>query len=101
MTELEEVKFEKNIFGGECLGKISDGRTVFTPFVLAGEIAKVRPYFNKKGYVKAELDSITLKSSARIDPPCKNFGICGGCHYQITDYSSQLRIQTVQLLKIN
>ena len=93
MTELEEVKFEKNIFGGECIGKISDGRTVFTPFVLAGEIAKVRPYFNKKGYVKAELDSIILKSSTRIDPPCKNFGICGGCHYQNTDYSNQLRIK--------
>jgi 23S rRNA (uracil1939-C5)-methyltransferase len=93
MSELEEVKFEKYIFGGECLGKISDGRTVFTPFVLAGEIAKVRPYFTKKGYVKAELDSITLKSSARIDPPCKNFSICGGCHYQNTDYLSQLRIK--------
>lgn len=93
MIELEEVKFEKYIFGGECLGKISDGRTVFTPFVLAGEIAKVRPYFTKKGYVKAELDSITLKSPARIDPPCKYFGICGGCHYQNTDYSSQLKIK--------
>jgi len=93
MTVLEDVKFEKYIFGGESLGKISDGRTVFTPFVLAGEIAKVRPYFTKKGYVKAELDSIILKSSTRIDPPCKNFGICGGCHYQNTDYANQLRIK--------
>lgn len=93
MPEIEEVKFEKYIFGGDCLGRISDGRTVFTPFVLAGETAKVRPYFNKKGYVKADLDSIIQESSDRTPPACKNFGICGGCHYQNTYYSNQLKIK--------
>lgn len=89
-----EVHFDKQIFGGECKGVMPDGRTVFTPFVLSGEIAKVSPFFEKKGYVKAELDSLLKESSDRVVPVCEYFAICGGCHYQNTDYQNQLKIKT-------
>jgi len=93
MSDLEEVKFEKYIYGGDCLGRMSDGRTIFTSFVLKDEVAKVRPFFRKKGYVKADLELVVQRSSERIDPICKYFGKCGGCHYQNTNYQNQLMIK--------
>ena len=94
MNNPVEILFNKQIFGGECKGVMPDGRTVFTPLVLSGEIAKVIPYFEKKGYVKAEIDSLINKSSDRIVPVCEYFAICGGCHYQNTNYQNQLKIKT-------
>ena len=29
-------------------------------------------------------------STARVAPPCPHFGVCGGCHYQHSDYTAQL-----------
>jgi 23S rRNA (uracil1939-C5)-methyltransferase len=93
MKESVEVHFEKPVYGGECKGSMPDGRTVFTPFVLSGETAEVTPYFERKGYVKAELNSLIAESPARIKPRCQHFGVCGGCHYQITAYPNQLEIK--------
>jgi 23S rRNA (uracil1939-C5)-methyltransferase len=82
-------------YGGEALGRISgDGapdRVVFVPFALAGERVRVRIVEQKRGFARAELVELLEASPERIQPRCKHFGVCGGCHYQHMPYELQLK----------
>jgi 23S rRNA (uracil1939-C5)-methyltransferase len=58
--------------------------------VLPGEEALVRITESKPGYATAEAEEIVRVATERIAPVCPHFGACGGCHYQHTDYATQL-----------
>ena len=81
-------------YGGEALGRLPDGRAVFVPFALPGEIARVRLTEDRKGFARAELVEILASSPDRITPRCRHFGVCGGCHYQHLPYEAQLKAKT-------
>lgn len=87
------INFEKHTYGGDSIGHTSDGRAIFAPYVLPNETAIVKPYFEKKKFIKASLVSIEKKANNRIDPVCPYFGICGGCHYQNLNYANQLQVK--------
>ena len=57
---------------------------------LPGEQARVRITQSKPGYATAEAEEIVRAAPERIAPACPHFGACGGCHYQHTDYATQL-----------
>lgn len=82
----EAVKVDKWVYGGESMARI-EGRVVFVPFTLPGEIAKVKL---KEGDMHAELEGIAQPAPERIVPPCSLFTRCGGCHYQHAPYEFQL-----------
>ena len=96
--DLLTVELEKLVYGGDALGRLSDGRAVFVPFGLPGEKVKVRFIEEKRGHVRAELVELLQPSPQRIVPKCKHFGICGGCHYQHLSYPAQLQVKTEILL---
>jgi 23S rRNA (uracil1939-C5)-methyltransferase len=83
------VEIEKPIYGGAFLARI-DGNAVFVPLTLPGEQARVRITQSKSGYATAEAEEIVRAAPERVAPACPHFGACGGCHYQHTDYKSQL-----------
>ncbi len=87
------IEFEKFTYGGESMGHMPDGRTIFCPFVLPQETAFVDTVFEKKRYVRAELVSIDQTSPERVTPRCKHFGECGGCHYQHMTYNQQTEVK--------
>lgn len=87
------VKFETYTYGGEVMGRLEDGRAVFTPFVLAGEEARIRPVFEKKRFMKGKKIALLSSSDQRISPKCIHFEVCGGCHYQHISYGDQLKIK--------
>ena len=60
------------------------------PLTLPGEQARVRITQSKPGYATAEAEEILRAAPERIAPACPHFGVCGGCHYQHTDYATQL-----------
>jgi 23S rRNA (uracil1939-C5)-methyltransferase len=60
---------------------------------LPGEQVQVRITQDKRGYSTAEPEQIVTPASNRIPPQCRHFGVCGGCHYQHTDYTSQLQFK--------
>jgi 23S rRNA (uracil1939-C5)-methyltransferase len=74
------VKIEKPIYGGEFLARLPDHRPVFVPFVLPEEIVDIQVTQNKKGYARASLIRVVENSKKRLNPPCKYFSECGGCH---------------------
>ncbi len=84
-----EVKIEKLVYGGEGLGH-HDGQTVFVPFVLPDEVVTIRAVDKRKKFVRGRVEQLLTPSPQRASPPCRHFGICGGCHYQHIPYDAQL-----------
>jgi 23S rRNA (uracil1939-C5)-methyltransferase len=91
--ETHVVSFEKLVFGGDCLGRLADGRAVFVPFVLPGETAEIEIIESKERFARGLLIKLLEESPDRIEAPCPYFGICGGCHYQHLAYSKQLNLK--------
>lgn len=93
MAEIIEIEMEKMVSGGDCLGRLPDGRAVFVPFVLPGEVVQVELVDEKKRYAHAKPIAVTKTSPERISPRCIHFGECGGCQYQHLTYEKQLTLK--------
>ena len=89
-----DLLLEKYAYGGDAMGRLSDGRAVFVPFGLAGEKVLVRLTEDKKNFARGEIVEILESSKDRIQARCKHFMECGGCHYQHLSYEKQLEIKT-------
>ncbi len=87
------LTIEKMIYGGDGLARNPEGKTVFVPFVLPGEQVDVTVLEEKTGFARATLNQLLQPSEKRIDPGCVYFGQCGGCHYQQTEYPTQLEFK--------
>ena len=88
--EKQQVRIEKLVYGGEGLGRLGDGRSVFVPFVLPGELVMVEITEEKQRYARGKAVRWLEISERRIAPPCPYFGDCGGCHYQHLPYGDQI-----------
>lgn len=95
MKEIE-LKIEKMAYGGLGMGRIN-GKIVFVPYVLPGEIVKVEIVHEKKDYAHAILREIKEAAPLRKNPFCPHFSKCGGCHYQHFPYGEQLRLKEEML----
>ncbi len=73
----------------ETVGTV-DGLTVFVPQMIVGERAEVRLNYVKKGVGYGKAEKIVAPSPKRVQPPCKNFGKCGGCSLMHMNYAEQL-----------
>ncbi len=85
---IRQVKIESMAFRGKGVGRI-DGKAVFVPFTLIGEVVAVEIIQDKKNYFLGQLREVLLPSPHRIHPPCPYFATCGGCQWQHIDPSIQ------------
>jgi 23S rRNA (uracil1939-C5)-methyltransferase len=91
-----KITIEKLIYGGEGLARVPAegderrGKTVFVPYVCAGEVVEVSPVEERKGFVRASLVQVLEAAPERVAPECPHFGRCGGCQYQHISYPAQL-----------
>lgn len=92
--DLYEVTLTTWAYGGEALGRLPDGRAVFVPYAVPGEVARVRLTEVKPRYARGEVVSLLEPSPDRVAPRCPHFGRCGGCHYQHLSYAAQLTAKT-------
>ncbi len=86
------LQIEKCIYGGAGLARV-DGKAIFVPFTLPGEVVEAHIVEDKHSYANAELDAILEPSTKRVTPPCEYFGQCGGCQYQHADYTQQIDLK--------
>lgn len=93
MSKIEELTLDNAAFGGESIGRLSDGRAVFVPFSIPGETIRIRITQDKKRYARGKLLEVLEPSPFRVAPRCRHFGVCGGCHYQHMAYEEQLVIK--------
>lgn len=89
-----EIKTENWAYGGEVMGRLPDGRAVFVPFSIPGELVRIELIEEKRGFARANLLEVLEPAPERIQPRCKHFRACGGCHYQHLPYALQLQAKT-------
>lgn len=76
-------------YGGEAVGRYA-GKAVFVPYGIPGETVRVQVVSDKDRFARANLLDVLTPSPYRVAPPCPQFGLCGGCHWQHVDYRAQL-----------
>ncbi len=91
MTGTFDVRIERLAYGGDAIGRLPDGRVVFVPYVIPGELVKLRVVEDKPQRATAELVEVLEPSSDRVVSRCAHFSTCGGCHYQQMNYPAQLK----------
>jgi len=97
MDETFEVRLGNLVYGGDAIGRLPDGRAVFVPFAIPGEMVRLRLIEEKARFVRAELVEVLEPSPMRISARCCHFSMCGGCHYQHLSYSDQLNAKSAIL----
>lgn len=60
------VYIAKNVYGGDGLGRLGDGRVVFVPGAFAGENVRAEIVDEKRSFVKARLVEVVEPSAARL-----------------------------------
>jgi 23S rRNA (uracil1939-C5)-methyltransferase len=86
-----DVLIEGLAHGGDGVGKLPDGRTVFVSASCPGDLISVEVFAEKKSYAKARIAEILEPSPDRVAPPCPYFGVCGGCSWQHVSQDAQAR----------
>lgn len=94
MPDTFDINVDRFTYGGEVLGRLPDGRAVFVPFALPGEVVRVSLLEEKARYARAQLLEVLEPSGQRTTPRCVHYLECGGCHYQHMNYERQLEAKT-------
>jgi 23S rRNA (uracil1939-C5)-methyltransferase len=91
-----DLEIEDVAFGGKGVAR-EQGKAVFVPYTIEGEIVSAEIVREKKQFAEAELVEVKQSSPDRVEPQCPYFGRCGGCAYQHISYEHQLAIKWRQV----
>jgi len=91
-----DLKIEDVAFGGKGVAR-EQGKAVFVPYTVEGELVSAEIVREKKQFAGAELVEVKESSPHRVEPQCHYFGRCGGCAYQHVSYEHQLAIKWRQV----
>ncbi|MEM5564923.1 23S rRNA (uracil(1939)-C(5))-methyltransferase RlmD [Psychroserpens sp. AS72] len=75
---------------GKTIGKAPDGRVIFLPNAVPGDVVDVQTFKKRKSYFEGKAIKFHTLSDKRTTPQCEHFGVCGGCKWQDMDYKYQL-----------
>ncbi|MBB1150711.1 MULTISPECIES: 23S rRNA (uracil(1939)-C(5))-methyltransferase RlmD [unclassified Myroides] len=75
---------------GVSVAKAPDGKVIFIPNVVPGDIVDIQTVKKRKAYYEGIAIKIHHFSKNRIEPVCQHFGACGGCKWQNMSYEQQL-----------
>lgn len=87
------LKIEKNVYGGEGLGRLGDGRVCFVAGAFAGETVKAEIVEQKKRFVRARLVEIVAASPDRAESGL----VVPGMVYAPVSYEAEIRMKREQL----
>ena len=91
---ISTIHIAKNVYGGDGLGRLGDGRVVFVPGAFAGESVRSEIVEEKKKFVRARLVEVVEPSADRIQP---DGVILPGMTYAALDYAAEMRTKEAQL----
>ena len=91
------VFIAKNVYGGDGLGRLGDGRVVFVPGAWAGEQVKAEIVEEKKHFVKARLVEVVEASPDRLSPDGSRSEVVPGMVYAGLKYEAELAAKEGQL----
>jgi 23S rRNA (uracil1939-C5)-methyltransferase len=88
-----ELRLTGQAYLGRAFGRDDQGRMVFVPFAQAGERVRVQLVETHKRWALGRLQEVLDPASERVEPRCRHFADCGGCHYQHLPYAEQCRVK--------
>jgi len=75
---------------GKGVAKAPDGRVIFVPYAVPGDVIAVQVLKKRKAYFEGKVATLYKPSDKRAEPLCDHFGVCGGCKWQNMAYEHQL-----------
>ena len=84
-----ELSIESLAYGGNGVAR-HDGFVVFVRGGLPGDRVRAQVTKTKRGFAEAIAQVVLEPSPARVDAPCRHFGVCGGCRFQDLAYEAQV-----------
>ena len=93
---LVDLRIEDVAFGGKGVAR-EQGKAVFVPYTIEGELVSAEIMREKKQFAEADLIEVKQLSPDRVELECPYFGRCGGCAYQHINYEHQLAIKWRQV----
>jgi 23S rRNA (uracil1939-C5)-methyltransferase len=84
-----ELRVDSLAYGGSGVAR-HDGFVVFVRGGVPGDDVRARVTKVKRGFAEGVVTELLERSPARVDPPCRHFGVCGGCRFQDLAYEAQI-----------
>jgi 23S rRNA (uracil1939-C5)-methyltransferase len=88
-----KLRIEKAIYGGDGLARVPEGKTVFVPGTLPGELVEATIAADKRSFATGALGAVLEPSAERVVPGCAYVPRCGGCQYQHASPALQLQMK--------
>ncbi|MEO8279084.1 MAG: 23S rRNA (uracil(1939)-C(5))-methyltransferase RlmD [Ideonella sp.] len=91
MTDSQEwLQVESLDLDAQGVAHNAEGKVVFIEGALPGEEVRVQVHRRKNQWEQATLLATRRESSQRVRPPCRHFGVCGGCKMQHLHVAAQV-----------
>lgn len=94
-----QVHIDRMDHFGNGIGNIN-GKIIFVKGALFGETVDLIITKDKKSFMEGTINTIIYKSSKRVEPFCKYFGVCGGCSLCHLNYESTLEYKKERVKNI-
>ena len=94
-----QVHIDRMDHFGNGIGNIN-GKIIFVKGALPGETVDVTITKYKKSFMEGTINTIIYKSSKRVEPFCKYFGVCGGCSLCHLNYENTLEYKKERVKNI-
>ena len=94
-----QVHIDRMDHFGNGIGNIN-GKIIFVKGALTGETVDVTITKDKKSFMEGTINTIIYKSSKRVEPFCKYFGVCGGCSLCHLNYENTLKYKKERVKNI-
>ena len=94
-----QVHIDRMDHFGNGIGNIN-GKIIFVKGALPGETVDVTITKDKKSFMEGTINTIIYKSSKRVEPFCKYFGVCGGCSLCHLTYENTLEYKKERVKNI-
>ena len=87
----ESVRILRIAAGGDGVGRLADGRTLFVPRTAPGDLIETADLRLHARFARARIGRIIEAGPERIEPRCAHYrdDACGGCQLQHMDSASQ------------
>lgn len=92
-ARLLTVRIETIGAGGDGVAR-DEGSVIYVPFSVPGDLVTIEARGERSTVVE-----ILERGPARAEPPCRHFGVCGGCAFQHLTRAEEARWKMAQVTK--
>jgi 23S rRNA (uracil1939-C5)-methyltransferase len=92
-SEKLTLKIEKPAYGNLFIARHEGKVVMVRGHTMPVETVEAAVERERKDYIAASVSKVIDPSPDRIEPRCRYFGICGGCHYQHIPYELQVKLK--------